>query len=177
MNVKQRWRDFDSRKRKDSERNLSQCHLICYKNPQGLPRARTRASVVRSRWPTAWAMAHPLICFHVNWIRSVTMINDFIIILKVSFMLTLWGFHGGEMMWTASWPQRTAQTIFMLLKFTSLRYFEDVKRFDKKPNLCYRVIGILKLNGLEQSCTTGGPRATPSPRPIVIRPAKLLICY
>ena len=47
------------RKPKFSEKNLSRCHFVHDKSHTDRPRDRTRASVVRGRRLTAWAMARP----------------------------------------------------------------------------------------------------------------------
>jgi hypothetical protein len=48
------WNDTDRVKPENSRKNLSQCQSVSH----GLTHARTRASAVRSRRVTAWAMAY-----------------------------------------------------------------------------------------------------------------------
>jgi hypothetical protein len=56
--MEHRWNDIDRRKPKYSGRNLSQCHFVHYKSHMDTL-DRTRASSVRGRRLTAWAMARP----------------------------------------------------------------------------------------------------------------------
>jgi hypothetical protein len=56
--MEQQWNEIDREKPKYSERNLSQCHCPP-QIPHGPNRDRTRASTVRGRRLTAWAMARP----------------------------------------------------------------------------------------------------------------------
>jgi hypothetical protein len=62
--MEHRWNETDRGKPKYSEEILSQCHFVHYK---WLTRDRTRASAVRGRWLTAWAMArHQATCLLPN---------------------------------------------------------------------------------------------------------------
>jgi hypothetical protein len=51
-----RWNDIDRGKPKNSDENQSESHFF-HHIPHGLTGARTRASAMRGRWLTAWAMA------------------------------------------------------------------------------------------------------------------------
>jgi hypothetical protein len=43
----------------NSEQKLPQCHFVYLKIPHGLTRVQNWASMTRSQWLTAWAMARP----------------------------------------------------------------------------------------------------------------------
>jgi hypothetical protein len=68
-----RWNDtdIDKGKPKNSEKNLSQCHFFHHKFPT-LTRARTRASTVKGRRLTTWAIARPCTTMLLNTIKNAS---------------------------------------------------------------------------------------------------------
>ena len=71
--MEHRWNETDGGKSKYSEKNLFQCHFVHHKSH--MDRDWTRASAVRGRRITAWAMTRLW-----TWVTTDDVINNFIII-------------------------------------------------------------------------------------------------
>jgi hypothetical protein len=121
-----RWNDIDRTKAKNTERQLSRVPLCTPQFLYGLPLARTRASGVRGRRITAWAMARPL----TLWSKERVVL---LYLLKLSrFLMAIRRKEKLQLLWDRNTPtisdMRKSTILISCLNFPFFEY--RVKTFN-----------------------------------------------